>query len=255
MDFETQFLSGPEGRRLAYKANAGEGTGLMWLGGFRSDMTGGKATRLHAWARANGRPFLRLDYSGHGESDGDFADGTIGAWTADALAMLDGPAAGDRRILVGSSMGAWIALLCARARPDRVAGLLLIAPAPDFTDELMWERFPKAVRAEIETKGMWFRPTAYADAPYPITKRLIDEGRDHLILPHGLSFAGPVRILQGMADEDVPWRHAIRLIEALQAPDVQMTLVKDGDHRLSRDADLDLLEAAADSICRLVDAG
>ncbi len=254
MDLETQFLLGPEGRRLAYKANAGEGTGLIWLGGFRSDMSGGKATRLHAWAQTAGRPFLRFDYSGHGESDGDFADGTIGAWIADALAMLDGPAAGARRILVGSSMGAWIALLCARARPDQVAGLLLIAPAPDFTDDLMWERFPKAVRAEIETKGMWFRPSPYDDGPYPITKQLIDEGRDHLILEKGLSFAGPVRILQGMADEDVPWRHALRLIDALEAADVQMTLVKDGDHRLSRDADLDLLEASAGAICGTVDA-
>lgn len=239
----------PQKRRLAYRRSEGKGPGLVWLGGFRSDMEGGKATRLHDWADSEGRGFLRFDYSGHGASSGDFQDGTIGDWLDDALAAIDGLTEGPQ-ILVGSSMGDWIALHAALARPDRVAGLILLAPAPDFTERLMRPQLPAEALAAIENAGLWMQPSPYDPEPTPITRRLLEDGAQRLLLERGgIPITAPVRILQGMQDPDVPWRHALRLVDEIESEDVTFTLIKDGDHRLSREEDLDRLIAAAKALC------
>ena len=243
-------------RRLAVAARpAREGEtrpGVVWLGGFKSDLTSGKAVALDAWAGERGRAMLRFDYSGHGASEGRFEDGTIGLWLDDALAVLRARSAGPQ-ILVGSSMGAWIALLAARAlagagEAGRIAGLVLIAPAVDFTEALMWARFGPEVRREIEETGRWMRPSPYGPEPYPITRALIEDGRRHLLLGATVRAHGPVHILQGMRDADVPWEHAMLLVEHLAADPVSITLVKDGDHRLSRDEDIARLIAAVENL-------
>lgn len=242
-------------RRIAYRrrtAEVGDRPGLVWLPGFKSDMGSTKAAYLDQWAAQTGHALLRFDYSGHGLSDGDFAAGTIGSWLEDALAAISSLTAGPQ-ILVGSSMGGWLALLCARAlaaRGDsgRVAGLVLIAPAVDFTERLVWQRLPDAARRQIETEGAWLRPSAYSPEPYVITRRLIEEGRRHLLLDGTVVTHCPVHILQGMQDEDVPWRHALTLVEHIAGDPVVLTLVKDGDHRLSREADLARLTAAIAAI-------
>jgi len=252
-DSHLQFLdvvTGGAPHRLAVRARAGAAPGIVWLGGFKSDMLGTKAAALDDWAAAQGRACLRFDYSGHGESDGRFEDGTIGQWLADSLAVFDAHARGPQ-ILVGSSMGGWIALLLARALARRggadaahVAGMVLVAPAPDFTEELMWKRFTKAQRREIETNGFWMRPSAYGEAPYPITRALIEDGRDHLLMGGLIEPGCPVRILQGVKDEDVPWEHAVELVSRIARDDVVLSLVKDGDHRLSRPEDIERMLAA-----------
>jgi len=219
----------------------------MFCGGFRSDMSGTKAAALDAWAKAAGHAFVRFDYRGHGESSGDFADGTVGLWRDDALLVLDQAVDGPM-VLVGSSMGAWIALLVAVARPDRVRGLVLVAPAVDFTEALIWQRMPDDARAALERDGVWLRPSEYTDEPDRITRRLIEEGRDHLLLDGTIPFRGPVRILHGLADETVPWRHGLRTAEALASADVTITLVKGGDHRLSEPGDIARLTGALDEI-------
>ncbi len=232
----TRFLVTDQGRRLAYRKREGEGPGFVWLSGFNSDMSGSKATALQSWAAARGRAFLAFDYSGHGQSDGDFAEGTISAWREDALAIVDQLTEGPQ-IFVGSSMGGWLALLAALARPDRAAGLVLIAPAPDFTEKLLWPELSPEARAEIMDRGVYMRPSDYGD-PYPITRGLIEDGRQWLLLDEAIAIDVPVRILQGGADPDVPWTHAQRLVEAITSPDLVFTLVKDGDHRLSRETDI-----------------
>jgi len=232
-------------RLIAVRRDEGSGPGLFWLGGFKSDMKGTKADALSAWARQHGRAFVRFDYSGHGESGGEFREGTIGRWLEESLAVFEAHANGPQ-VVIGSSMGGWIALLLLRALRQKtglrgsVAGLVLIAPAPDFTEVLMWERFPAKVKKEIETQGVWHRPSEYG-APYPITKRLIEEGRNHLLLGSMIETGCPVRILQGVQDPDVPWNHAVELTSRLAQDDVVLTLVKDGDHRLSRPEDLERL--------------
>ncbi len=236
-----------DGLRLAYRRVAGDGPGLVWLGGFHSDMTGTKALALDAWARRTGRACVRFDYFGHGESDGDFADGVISRWRDDALAVLDGLTEGPQ-ILVGSSMGGWLALLAALARPERVAGLVLIAPAPDFTERLMWDQFPEDIRRAIRENGQWLRPSAYNDGPYPITRALIDDGRSQCVLGGPIPIHAPVRILHGVADADVPWTLAQELMARLDSRDVTLTLVKDGDHRLSEPAQLALLTTTVASL-------
>lgn len=214
--------------------------GVMFCGGFMSDMTGTKALALEAWAVERGLSYTRFDYQGHGASSGRFADGTIGLWAGDALAVLDQVTRGPQ-ILVGSSMGGWMALLAARARPDRVAALVGVASAPDFTEDLIWGGLDAAARAALLRDGAWYRPSQYFADPKPVTLALIEEGRRHLVLRDPIPFAGPVRLLHGMADADVPWRTSLRLAEALTATDVRLTLVKDGDHRLSRPEDIALL--------------
>lgn len=237
-----------ETRDIAVRARAGAAPGLLWLGGFKSDMIGTKALALDDFAREQGRACVRFDYSGHGESRGAFTDGTIGRWLEEALAVFDGFCAGPQ-IVVGSSMGGWIALLLARALARRsgpaatVKGLVLIAPAPDFTEELMWKEFPPDVREEIELRGVWHQPSDYGE-PYPITRGLIEDGRRHLVLGGTLTVGCPVRILQGVQDPDVPWRHAFRITERLPCDDVVLTLIQDGDHRLSRPQDIARMLAA-----------
>ncbi len=226
-----------DGETIAYWRSDGQGVGVVWLSGFHSDMTGSKAQEVARWAGETGRACLRFDYFGHGASTGDFADGTIGRWREDTLSALDSLTEGPQ-ILVGSSMGGWMALLAALARPDRVAGLVLIAPAPDFTEDLMWAGFPDAVKTELREAGRWLRPSAYGDEPYPITMRLIEEGRDHLVMREEIPIRCPVRILHGMEDADVPWQRSVTLVERLAATDVTVHFIKAGDHRLSTEPDI-----------------
>lgn len=248
MSFDaTEMMDRGDGVKLAFERVSGIGPTMVWLSGFKSDMGGTKAEALARWARDCGRNFLRLDYSGHGRSQGAFEDGTIGRWRDDALAVIDAQSAGPL-VLVGSSMGGWMALLVALARPERVQSLLLLAPAPDFTETLMWARFSDTIRAEIMETGRWLRPSAYDPEPYPITRRLIEEGRRHLLMDKPIPFHGRVRILQGMQDPDVPWQHALKLVAALESADVEIDLLKDGDHRLSRPQDLARLLAAAEQM-------
>ena len=247
-------LARPDGSTLAYHATAAADPddgrpGVVFCGGFASDMTGTKATALEAYAQGRGLAFVRFDYLGHGASSGAFTDGTIGRWAEDAIAILDAATEGPQ-ILVGSSMGGWIMLLAALARRERIAGLVGIAPAPDFTEDLMWQEFDAEVRATLERDGIYHQPSAYDDAPYPITLRLIEEGRRHLLLRGPIPLTCPVRILQGMQDQDVPWRTALRLAERLESTDVEVTLVKGGDHRLSEPHDLARL---FDALGRLID--
>ncbi len=240
----TEYLQRP-GYRLAYRRVKGEGPTVVWLGGFRSDMTGTKAEALADFADNASLPFVRFDYAGHGESGGRFEDGTIGQWREDALAVIDELTEGPL-VLVGSSMGGWIACHVALARPERVTAMVLVAPAADFTSALMEAEMPEAARAEMTSTGVWMRPSDYGD-PYPITRNLIEEGRRWSILPEEggarIAIDCPVHILQGGEDPDVPWRHALRLAEALRTPEVVFTLIKDGDHRLSRPQDLERLVA------------
>lgn len=250
----TDFITSPQGRSLAYSHSApkaGSPT-FVWLSGFKSDMTGGKAQAVDAWARAEGRGSLLFDYSGHGQSGDKFEDGTISAWREDTLAAIDALTDGPL-VLVGSSMGGWMALLAALARPERVKALVLIAPAPDFTEKLMWPEFTPEQQDEILQEGFTLRPSDYGD-PYPITRALIEDGKSWSILDGDIAFEGPVRILQGMEDPDVPWGHALALASALTAPDLVLTLVKDGDHRLSRDEDIARLLAVCGEMATRVRA-
>jgi pimeloyl-ACP methyl ester carboxylesterase len=237
-------------RRIAVRVREGGTPSLLWMGGFKSDMKGTKAQALDDWAAAQGRAMIRFDYSGHGESDGAFTDGTIGRWLEDSLAVFDACCQGPQ-VLVGSSMGGWLALLLGQALARRrqaaqatIAGMVLIAPAVDFTEELMWRRMSPEVRREIAEKGVWERPSAYSEGPYLITRGLIEEGRNHLLLGGMIETGCPVRILQGVRDEDVPWQHAVDLSARFARDDVVLTLVKDGDHRLSRPEDIERLIAA-----------
>jgi pimeloyl-ACP methyl ester carboxylesterase len=245
-------------RAIAVRQDPGAAPGLFWLGGYKSDMKGTKAQALADWAAANGRACLQFDYSGHGESEGAFTDGTIGRWLAESVAVFDAFCHGPQ-ILIGSSMGGWIALLLVRALRLRqkagagqtaqasVAGLVLIAPAVDFTEELMWKRFTPHIKHELEEKGVWVRPSEYSSDPYLVTRRLIEEGRDHLLLGGMIKTGCPVRILQGVEDPDVPSQHAEALVSRLACDDVVLTLIKDGDHRLSRPEDIErLLRAVAE---------
>jgi pimeloyl-ACP methyl ester carboxylesterase len=234
-------------RKIAVRARTGASPGLFWLSGFNSDMQGTKALALDAWAAEQGRACVRFDYSGHGISGGAFIDGTIGRWLEESTAVFDRFCDGPQ-VVIGSSMGGWMALLLAREiarRRDQanLAGLVLIAPAPDFTEELMWKGFSPEVRQEIEAQGVWLRPSQYGE-PYPITRALIEEGRNHLLLGKAIEVGCPVRILQGAQDPDVPWQHAFALAHRLPSDDVVLTMIQDGDHRLSRPQDIARIIAA-----------
>jgi pimeloyl-ACP methyl ester carboxylesterase len=242
--------TGQAARPIAVRQRPGTAPGLFWLGGFKSDMQGTKAQALDAWAQQHGRALTRFDYSGHGESGGSFADGTIGRWLEESLAVFDA-CCGGPQVVIGSSMGGWIALLLVRELARRVppaaariAALVLIAPAVDFTEALMWQRFSPEIRQEIEQKGAWERPSRYGEEPYPISRALIEEGRHHLLLGGMIETGCPVRVLQGVQDPDVPWQHAVDLTARLAQDDVVLTLVKDGDHRLSRPEDVERMLAA-----------
>jgi pimeloyl-ACP methyl ester carboxylesterase len=244
---DPQFLTvgqGDAARSIAYRRIAGTGPTIVWLGGFKSDMKGTKAEALASFAAATGRAYLRFDYSGHGESSGRFEDGTISRWTEEALAVL--ALAGEAPVLVGSSMGGWITLLAARRLAKPARGMVLIAPAPDFTEALMWKAFPDAVKRQIEEDGQWVRPSPYDEGGYPITRALIEDGRHNLVLGGLIETGCPVHVLQGMEDPDVPWQHAMDMVARIARDDVVVTLVKDGDHRLSRPEDIaKLTEAVA----------
>jgi len=228
-----------DGVRLAWARLAGTGPTVVFCPGYKSDMAGQKATELAAFCAAHGQAFLRFDYSGHGTSDGRFEDGTIGRWLADALALIDALTTG-KLVIVGSSMGGWIALLLALARPDRVAALVGVAAAPDFTESLMWEAMSFAERREVMERGMIMVPNPYGGA-YPVTRALIEDGRAHLLLSGPIALDCQIRLLHGQRDAEVPWETALRIAERVAAPDVRTTLIKDGDHRLSRPEDLALL--------------
>jgi pimeloyl-ACP methyl ester carboxylesterase len=246
----TEISVGADGRRIAVMARSGAEPTVVWLGGFRSDMASTKAEHLDRWAAARGRSFIRFDYSGHGISGGRFEDGTLSRWLEDSLAVLAG--AGERPVLVGSSMGGWLAVLAARAlraNGQGLTGLVLIAPAVDFTQTLMWAAMPEEARRAVMETGAWQRPSAYSAEPYAITRDLIEDGRRHLLLDGPPLVLGcPIHILQGMQDPDVPWQHAMRLVEHLPGDDVVTTLIRDGDHRLSRPQDLDRLVAAVEDM-------
>jgi pimeloyl-ACP methyl ester carboxylesterase len=235
-----EMLTTSDGRRLAAHRRAGQGPGVIFLGGFRSDMTGTKAVHLQAWAEGQGRAFVRFDYSGHGASAGAFAEGCITDWAADAAAVLaatDGP-----QVLVGSSMGGWIALLLARSQPARIAGMVTIAAAPDFTDDIRAGLTP-AEQAALAATGAVIAPSDYGD-PYQFTRRLLDDGADNRIFDRPLALPMPVRMLQGTADADVPVSTALRLLDHATGPDIRLTLVKGADHRFSTPACLTLITQA-----------
>lgn len=241
MSTTPEFLEGPHGR-IAYRRRDGDGPGLVWLGGFRSDMLGTKACFLDDWAQEHGRAFLRFDYSGHGESDGSFEDGCIGEWASDAIAVFDALTSGPQ-ILIGSSMGGWIATLLAKQRKDNIAKIVCIAPAPDFTEMLMWPSFSEEQRNTIIKTGRLEQPSDYADEPEIITKKLIEDGRNQCVMTDPIPIHCPVRILQGMQDDAVPYQHALKFAELLASDDVQVHLTKNGDHRLSEPTDLERLSA------------
>ena len=242
---DTPTLVTPQGRRIAYHLTDGTGPAIVFLGGFKSDMQGTKAVFLEEWAQKSGRAFLRFDYSGHGESSEEFIDGSIGDWFEDAcaaIALLAG-----KVILVGSSMGGWISLLVAREMPERVAGLVTIAAAPDFTEDSMWAGFDAEQRAQLEHEGQLALPSDYGE-PYIITKRLIEEGRTRLVLRDPLNLPFPVRSLQGTADEDVEMSVALRLLDHANSPDMRLTLVDGADHRFSDQDCLNLIVASVEDV-------
>jgi len=251
MNAAAQFLDIPAdaaadfpARRLAYVATDGRAPTIIWMGGFRSDMTSTKAMKLEEAASAEGRASLRFDYSAHGESSGDFATATLSQWLDDALHMIR-EKGGKKPVIVGSSMGGWLALRAAQilvAEGNPPGGLVLIAPAVDFTEALMWAQFPETIRRQIMEEGVWYRPSEYSPEPYPITKALIEDGRRHLLLGKALKFGVPIHILQGGQDPDVPLAHVERFVAELAQDDVRMTVIPDGSHRLSRDEDIETLQ-------------
>jgi pimeloyl-ACP methyl ester carboxylesterase len=240
--------SGGQTRRIAYRDTQGSGTPVVWLGGFKSDMASTKAVAIDDWCKAHGRPMVRMDYMGHGESSGDFRDGTFSLWAEDAVAILT-RVVKEPAIIVGSSMGGWIAVLIAKrwmeaGQAGRIAGLVLIAPACDFTEELMWPQFPDAVKREIIEKGVFNLPSAYSPDPTPITRQLIEDGKRNCVFGKTFQVGAPVHILQGMKDPDVPFTHALKLVEHLPLDPVVVTMISDGDHRLSRPQDIERLIGA-----------
>jgi pimeloyl-ACP methyl ester carboxylesterase len=250
-----QFITvgeGPAARRIAWRRLEGAGTPVVWLGGFKSDMESTKALAIEEWCRSAGRPMIRMDYSGHGLSPGDFRDGTISLWAEEARAVLEQVAVAPA-IVVGSSMGGWIAMLLAKrwieaGHEGKLKGMVLIAPACDFTEELMWPQFPEEIRRQVMETGSFDLPSAYAPEPTPITRALIEDGRRNLVFGRSFRVGCPVHILQGMRDPDVPWTHALRLVEHLPLDIVLTTLINDGDHRLSRPQDIERLVAAVREI-------
>lgn len=242
----TPMFDSPQGRKLAYHKTDGQGPTVVFLGGLKSDMEGTKAVHLEAWAKARGQAFLRFDYSGHGESSGAFEDGCIGDWHQDTLAIIDALTEGPL-IVVGSSMGGWQALLLARARSDRIQGMVAIAAAPDFTEDGYWASFTDAEKQTLDTVGYVERPSDYMD-PYIITKRMIEDGRKHLVLRDPLPLPFPVRCLQGTADTAVSTETALRLLDHATCDDMQLLLVKDADHRFSDGPCLKLIENAVQEV-------
>ncbi len=244
---EPSFLTTPQDRRIAYHFTPGDGPCVVFLGGFRSDMEGTKALHLEDWARDSGRAFLRLDYSGHGQSSGDFLDGSIGEWTDDAFAtisaLIDGPV-----VLIGSSMGGWISLILATRLKEKITGIVGIAAAPDFTEDSMWDFFSSDQRAELAQSGQVALPSDYSDEPYIITQKLVEDGRNHLVMRRPLPLPFPVRLLQGTEDTDVELSVPLRLLDHASGDDIRLTLVKGADHRFSTPACLALVVSAVEEV-------
>ena len=243
-----QRLTRPDGGTIAYHMTAGRSPAVLFLTGLRSDMTGSKALALEAMCRERGQTYLRFDYRGHGQSSGAFVEGTVGDWHDDALEVIDRLIQGPL-VLVGSSLGGWLMLLAALARPARIAGLVGIAPAADFTEELMWQRLSPEQRAALLRDGVLHLSSPYGPEPTPITRNLIEEGRHHLLLGGPIPFAGPVRLIHGLADTDVPWQTSQRIAERLTSTDVEIILVKDGGHRLSEPRDLERMCGIVGRLC------
>jgi pimeloyl-ACP methyl ester carboxylesterase len=246
-DGAATILEPGDGRRLAYHHGPGRAPGVLFCGGFTSDMTGTKALALAAHCRTAGRAYTRFDYTGHGASSGRFEDGTIGAWAEDALAIVDRVTQGPLA-LVGSSMGGWIMLLVALARPERVAGLIGIAAAPDFTEDLLLAGATPERRRALAEQDFWLQPSAYGEQPYPVTRALLEDGRRHLVLRAPIPIHCPVHLLHGLRDPDVPWQTSLRLAERLESDQVTIELIKAGDHRLSTAPDLARITAAVDRL-------
>ncbi len=240
-------LARPDGNFVAYARTEGRGPTIVFLGGFRSDMTGTKAVALEAWANKSGRAFLRFDYLGHGQSSGRFEDGTIGRWLDDSLAVIDTLTTG-KLVLVGSSMGGWLSLLVALQRPERLSGLVLIAAAPDFTERMLLKGLSPAEQEKLQREGRLERPSQYSPEPSVFTWKLIEEGRNHLVLDKQLAVRCPVRLLHGQSDPDVPWEYSLQIARHLDAPEVITTFVKGGDHRLSSPADIARLIATVEEL-------
>ena len=249
-DVTLNYLSAPKGEKIAYKKSDGKGPTLVWCGGLKSDMEGGKATNLHDWAIEEERSYIRFDYFGHGESSGAFREGTISRWASDVVQVIDELTKGDV-ILVGSSMGGWASLLATLQRPSRVRGLLLIAPAPDFTQKLTWVDWTDEQRETLERDGIVYVPSDY-DEPYEYSRVLMKDGKANQILDAPINFDGPVRILQGAVDPVVPWEYSRQILDVITSEDVDYTLVKNGDHSLSAPEDLDRLVRVAKELCRII---
>lgn len=243
-----------DGVQLAWRRVRGEGPTVVWLGGFMSDMAGTKAQALADWALEEGRNYLRFDYSGHGESEGRFEDCTITRWREDSLRVIETMTEGPL-VLVGSSMGGWLSCLVAAAIPERIGAMVLIAPAADFTEKLMAPNLPLDAVKALREAGVWYRPSEYGDGPYPITRELLEDGARWSVLEGFVPIEAPVRILQGGEDPDVPWRHALELANQIKGEDVVFTLIRDGDHRLSRPQDIERLLGAVEEACGLCDGG
>jgi pimeloyl-ACP methyl ester carboxylesterase len=240
MSMQPSFLETPSRRRLAYHLHEGNAPCVLFLGGFKSDMQGGKALALEAFCKARGQRFIRFDYSGHGQSSGQFTEGTIGAWKDDALAVLDALGSAQN-LLVGSSMGGWLALLLALARPGKIAGIVTIAAAPDFTERRIWQASSEEARRQLMQEGIYYAPSCYGEEPYPITRALVEEGRKHLLLGGAIDVRLPVRLLHGRLDDDVPWQTSAELMEKLASDDVELHVVKGAVHRMSEPNNLQLL--------------
>lgn len=246
-DAAPNFIDTPGGAKLAYHLAEGDGPTVVFLSGFASNMGGTKALHLERWATGKGRAYLRLDYQGHGESSGRFEDGSIGIWAQDAMDVIERTTRGPL-VLMGSSMGAWIMLLAARRLGDRVRALVGIASAPDFTEELIHAQLTGQQKAELNKAGRLERASEYDQGPNVVTLRMLEDGREHLLLGEMISVECPVRLIHGMRDLDVPWEISLRLCDRLDAEDVQVSLVKDGDHRLSEPAHLDLIVSVLDNV-------
>ncbi len=242
-----EFFDSPDGDRLAYHVTHGVGPGVIFLGGFRSDMTGTKAIALEHWCKEQGRAFLRFDYFGHGQSPGKFEEGTISRWKMNALAMLDGLTKGPQ-ILVGSSMGGWVKMLVARERQERIHALVGIAAAPDFTEDLMWAIATQEQKSTLLRDRILYQPSEYSDVPTPISYALIEDGRNHFVLRERFSASYPIRLLHGMRDPDVPWQRSQMLAEIIDGPDTQVLYQPAADHRFSSDQDIALLLATVGNL-------
>jgi pimeloyl-ACP methyl ester carboxylesterase len=235
--------------RIAYILSEGKLPCVVFFGGFKSDMTGTKAVTLEKFCKEQEQMFVRFDYTGHGQSSGEFKDGTIGQWKKDALALIDKIGA-EKYIFAGSSMGAWIAMLCALEFPDKIAGLVGIASAPDFTEKLIWEKLSSAQQAALQKDGVYYAPSCYGEEPYPIMLNLIEEARNHLLLDRDIKLDMPVCLLHGTEDEDVPWQVSTQILEKITSKNAALTLIKGGNHRLSDPSQLNMLCEAVKILCQ-----